>query len=119
MEVTTPLNDGTPIYAGSSLTLSCGVEIDFSVDIPYRVSVTWLKSGNILVPSSRVTISNVSDLSLYQHEATLSVSPLSSVSDTGTYTCQATASPVSASGFIQGATQSDVETITVQGTYIS
>ena len=117
--MTAPLTNNTQIYAGSSLTLICGIEIDFSADIPYRVSVIWLKSGNILVPSNRVTISNVSDLSLYQHEATLSVSPLSSVSDTGTYTCQATASPVSVSGFIQGATQSDVETIIVQGTYIA
>lgn len=114
VEVTT-LRSSSPLYAGSGLTLTCAVEIDASVDIPYTLTVTWLKSGAIINSNDRTTISNITRLSSFSFDSRLSFNPLSSASDSGTYTCQVSLSPESPFTLVQGASQTDVETITVQG----
>ena len=97
------------------MSLRCTINIDPAVDIPYTIRVTWMKSGALIVGSDRIIISNVTRLSPYTHEAYLSWSTLSSASDTGTYTCQATVSSESSLLYVRGTSQTDMETITVQG----
>ena len=106
-----------PFYAGSALTLRCAIEVDSAVDIPYSITVTWLKSRSVISSSDHTTISDVTQLSPHRHEATLTLNPLRSGLDTGTYTCQVTVNPESPSPSVQGSSQVDTETITVQGTY--
>ncbi len=114
VEVTT-LRSSSPLYAGSGLTLMCAVEIDASVDIPYTITVTWLKSEASISSNDRTTISNITQSSSLSYNSRLSFNPLSSVSDSGTYTCQVSLSPQSPFTLVQGASQTDVETITVEG----
>ena len=106
---------GVLFYAGSELTLRCSIEIDVAVDIPFTVSVTWLKSGSVISSNDRTAISNVTQLSPYIYEGSLVLDPLSSTSDTGIYMCQVAVSPVSAELLVQGVSQAGMETVTVQG----
>lgn len=109
----TALSGSGPFYAGSALTIGCTIEIDASVDVPYMLTVTWLKSRVPISSDDRTTISNVTQLSSYRHEATLSLNPLRSTSDTGTYSCQVVVH--SSSSLVQGASHTDMEAITIQG----
>lgn len=104
-----------PFYAGSALTLSCSVEVDASVDIQYSVTLLWLKSGATISSDVRRMTSNVTQMSPYIYGASLALNPLSTTSDTGIYTCQANIIPGSAEFLVQGASHTDMETITVQG----
>lgn len=114
VEVTT-FHGTTPIYAGSSLILRCNVEVDRAIDIPYTVAIMWLKSGAAISSSIRASISSVAQLSPNNtYEARLTLNPLSTVLDTGVYTCQTTVSPV-ASLLVQGASHTASQTVTVQG----
>lgn len=114
----TALHGSGPFFAGSALTLRCAVEVDAAVDIPYTVTVVWLKSGESIGSNDHTTVSNVMQLSSYTYETTLNLNPLSSTSDTGTYTCQAAVNPTSPSPLVQGHTQADLLTIIIQGNFI-
>lgn len=89
------------------------------VDTSYTVAVTWLKSGTVINSNFRTNVSNVTQLSLFSYEATLTLNPLSSAVDTGTYTCRVTVTPAPPSSLVRGVTHFDTETITVQGTVAS
>lgn len=115
VEVTTLLGS-PPFYAGSALTLRCSVQVDVTVDIPYRVTLAWLKSGTPISSNNRTAISNATQMSPYTYESTLGLNPLSSTSDTGTYTCQVEVTAGPAMAHILGSTQRDTESILVQGT---
>jgi hypothetical protein len=95
--------------------LRCMVEIDATVDVPHTVVVMWLKSGAILGSNIRRTISNVTQLSPYMYETSLSLDPLSRTSDGGTYTCQAAVNPDSSLLSVRAASHSNMEIIIVQG----
>ena len=114
VDVTTLPGSG-PFYAGSALTLRCVIGIDAVVDIPYTITVMWLKSGRVIGNNARTTISNVTQLSSSMHESRLDLRPLSSTSDTGTYTCQVAVNSASSVFLVLGANQADMETINVQG----
>lgn len=114
VDVTT--QNTSPFYAGSALTLRCTAEIDISVDVSYMVEVEWLKSGELLESNDHTTISNVTQLSSHHYEATLHLNPLSKTLHTASYSCKVTASPDTS--LVQGAMQTGVKTITVQGYYL-
>lgn len=114
VEVTT-LHGSAPFYAGSALTLRCSVQVDVTVDVQHRVTLTWLRSGTAIMSNDRITISNLTQLSPHTYEAILDLNPLSSTSDTGTYACQVAVSPGPVIAHVQGARQIDTEAILVQG----
>ena len=118
VEVTT-LHSSTPLYAGSSLTLRCTIEVDASVDIPYTIAVRWSKSGAGIGNNARVTVSNITQLSSLSYESRLNFNPLSSTLDAGTYVCHVEVSPESSLLLVRRASQTDAEAITVQGTNLS
>lgn len=105
-----------PFYAGSTFSLFCNAEVNASVDIAYIAAIVWLKSGAEISSDSRRIISNITQLSPHTYQSSLVLSPLSSTSDTGTYTCRANISPAPTELLVQGTTQMDMEVITVQGT---
>ena len=108
-------HDSTPFYAGRSLTMECFVLVDVSVDIPYRITYSWLRSGLTLNADDRIEISNVTQNRLYSYAATLMINPISKTTDTGTYTCSVVIHPNSTEIEVQGSSQSDTESIIIEG----
>jgi len=103
-----------PFYAGSALSLRCIVEVGVTLDIPYFVTVEWLKSGLTLGSDGRRTISNTTEVSAYVHESTLVLNPLSSQLDTGSYACQVAVGPILSSVFVRGVGLASMEAVIVQ-----
>ena len=116
-EVKVTILDTFPLYAGSALTLRCTAEIDMSVDISYTVGVEWFKSGEALDSSNRIAISNVTQLSSNQYEATVHMYTLSSTLDSGSYGCKIEVDPEAYMHLIHGSMKTDVESVTVQGIF--
>ena len=107
--------DTIPLYAGNPLTLKCTAEVDTSVDVLYTIGVVWLKSGEMLNSDGRRIISNITQSTSDNYEATMYITSMSRVLDEGSYSCQVTVSADSSLLSIQSAMETDMVTITVQG----
>ena len=113
VELTT-LPESAPFYAGSALSLRCTIAIDSAVDIPYLVTVEWLKSGAVLSASDRVSVSNVTQQTSLVYLASVIVHPLSVTTDNGLYTCRAIVDTNPLELNVQRAIHLDTESVTVQ-----
>lgn len=111
----TKFHTSTPLYAGSALTLRCTAEVNAAVDAAYVTRFMWRKSGRVLSSNNYTSISNVTQLSSNKFEAMLVLNPLSSTLSIGTYTCQVVVSPDMSLPLLQGASQTEMEIVTVQG----
>ncbi|XP_019851148.1 PREDICTED: hemicentin-1-like [Amphimedon queenslandica] len=96
-------------FAGSNLILTCDISVDPNVDTPFTVNVTWnmtdqpiMSSGDFatnpnsmrLADTNRVNISSVMMRSGFnEYRSTLNFTTLSSIEDSGTYTCIVTIVP--------------------------
>ena len=72
------------LYVGTSLTLSCTVTIDSSVNNNESVTIEWIGTQG-----GRVSLDNTSRASENTYERNLKISPLSMV-DSGAFTCTGT-----------------------------
>ena len=104
-----------PIYTGTSLILTCTIELDETVDTPVVVTGAWRRSGDLLANSSRVHISELTESSVLVYETSLSLSPLSNLLDSGHYECTSLIRPDSESVFVIMGTASDTLTINIEG----
>ena len=102
-----------PLYEGISQTLTCSVTLPSKVDTDVTVTVDWTHDFTPISSSDRVVVSPVSGVRP-PFMSTLRLSPLI-MTDTGQYSCQATAT--SSSPYIADSDQglSSVETLTVTG----
>ena len=81
------------LLAGSELTIHCDIEIDTNVDTLFTVSTTWtMTDSNNNVETLEVTSGRVSVYSPYstgfnQYRSRIEFSTLSSLVDSGVYTC--------------------------------
>ena len=81
--VINPDRDGV-LYAGTSLTLTCMVSLDSSVDTPLNNVIIW--SGPRAIPGEWYTVTDTSGIeTLYSWN--LSISPLAKGRDDGEYSC--------------------------------
>ena len=106
MDVT--LSHTAPLYAGTSLTLTCTVTVDPNVDNGERVMTKW--SGLQDIPEERYSVTGTSG-SGSTYTDSLTISPLDD-QDNGTYNCSVF---VTGGSNMQQATASDNLTITVMG----
>ena len=107
---------GSPIYAGSVLTLTCEISLVGSVPSSLRVDVTvmttWLgASGNMLSTGGRITVNPAVGSGTF-YTSTVVFNTVRT-NNAGTYTCQATATH--SSTFITDVTTPDVVTISPVG----
>ena len=102
------LNHTAPLYAGTSLTLTCTVTLDPDVDNGERIMTKWIGLQDI--PEERYSVTGTSG-SNSTYTDILTISPLAD-QDNGTYTCTVT---VTGGSNIHQATASDDATITVIG----
>ena len=77
-----------PFYAGSSLLLTCTVEVDSAVDVTQTLDIVWKKFDETLENDYHISVSNVTKLSSRSYQSELDLVPLSTLLDTGVYTCQ-------------------------------
>ena len=109
--VTITINNTGTLYAGTSLTLTCMVILDSTVDNSERVVTQWSDIQSI--PSDRYLVTDAIGKSGSIYSGSLTVSPLADQDD-GTYTCTVR---VTGGANIESATASDSVTITVMGKY--
>ena len=100
------LSRTAPLYAGTSLTLTCTVTLDPNVDSNVTVTTQW--SGLQDLPEERYSVTGAS-CSGSTYTGSLTISPLADQDD-GTYTCTVT---VTGGSNVQQATASSDVTITV------
>ena len=87
------------LYVGGNVTLECLIQLDSTVDSSVTVVVVWSTSDGVAITNtSHYTVSPLTG-SFPTYNATLSISNLM-MSDSGNYTCNATASPDLPSPFI-------------------
>ena len=100
------------LYTEDDLTLTCTIELNAAVDTGVDVTVVWTgpPGDTMLSPDGRITVSEVTG-SRPTYQSTVDITSLQ-MSDSGTYTCTATASPDGIS-FVT-ASQAGAATTTVQ-----
>ena len=108
MDVT--LSRSAPLYAGTSLTLTCTVTLDSNVNNNERVVTEW--SGPQSIPGDRYSVTPAMRVSDSNYTGSLTISPLADQNDDDTYICTVT---VTGGTNVQPATNSDDVTITVFG----
>ena len=76
-----------PLFAGTSLLLTCTFQLPSTIDSPVALNNVWRRGGTVISYDSRV---NISDMSMNPpiHQSILSISPLSNIIDSGQYSCQ-------------------------------
>ena len=97
------------LYAGTSLTFTCTVSLDDSVDTLPDILITW--TGPQSIPGEWNTVSDTTR-SGSNYSSRLSIVPLAEDRDEGTYSCNVN---VPGSDYILAATGSDSTTIDVTG----
>ncbi|XP_019858998.1 PREDICTED: protein sidekick-1-like [Amphimedon queenslandica] len=105
------------LLAGSNLILTCDISVDPNVDTLFTVNVAWnmtdqqiMSSGDfgdendpnsmMLVDTDRVNISTVMRSGFNEYRSTVNFTTLSSIEDSGTYTCIVTIVPASAYEYV-------------------
>ena len=101
------------LYVGENVTLKCLSQLDNTVDTSVTVAVVWSASDGVAITNtSRYTVLPVTG-SFPTYNATLHLSNLK-INDSGSYTCNATASADPLSPFIvSNEVQSGMLSITV------
>ena len=108
MDVT--ISRTSPLYTGTSLTLTCTVTLDPNVDTSESVMIMTEWSGLRDIPAERYLVAGTSG-SGSTYTDSLTISPLADQDD-GTYTCTVT---VTGGSDGRQATASDDVTFTVMG----
>ena len=108
-------NRADPLYAGTTLTLTCQTIISGAVDIPVMVNTTWSRSG-VSIPApgdTRIMESFIPPLgNLLEYESMLELSFLIS-EDSGQYLCNTTIEPLSTNPFIEAVYVTNTTSINV------
>lgn len=99
-------------FEGLDLTLICSIVLTTSINTPVVVGGHWMKNGLVLESDHRITVSSITGSGI-NYQTTVRFNPMTS-SDTGTYLCTSTVSPLDTSLNIS-AENSDSETIEVVG----
>jgi len=100
------------LYAGTSLTLSCSIQLSSSVDTNVNISHKWTGPRSQEVTNTAcITVSDLNSMNV----TTVVFSPLN-ITDTGNYNCAALIIPDPESDYINmSMLEMDEESITVEG----
>ena len=105
--MTVTSNRPSPLFAGTDVTLTCTVSLDFNADSVDSVEITW--KGPRPVPGERYFVSPYSE-SRGTYNNTLTISPLAASQDDGMYVCTVR---VTGGSNVRETTNSDTAVITV------
>ena len=108
-----PLNDG--FFKGLDLTFTCMITLDVSVNTPIIVQGSWIRNGTDLTDNgNQFTIMSI-PMTHPPYSTSIRINPLS-ISDTGTYTCVATITPLHAT-FVTGTSSTVSRDVTPGGNH--
>ena len=109
--------EGQDHFAGRNLVLTVDIQVDDNTDTPYNVVTTWTRNGNPLSSDERVSVSQNYYISgINVHRTQVNFSTLSSVLDSGTYTCDIELITTSSFAYLADPAMTSVSvTITVSG----
>ena len=114
--VSITMSSDNPLYAGSSLTITCITELSASIDTDVIVSALWKKAGDSISSGDRITISQPQLVSSSVYESELTISPLSTTLDSGDYSCEISVHPSPVSPYIAAsASASATVSLVVEG----
>ena len=89
-----------PVFAGSTLTLDCNIELTTEVGSEVAITAIWKRNGTMLVDTASQIISDVVEISSTSYLIQLMFNPLRLVLDDGGYNCEARIEPQV--GFVLG-----------------
>lgn len=102
----------SPIYAGTSLLLTCTFQLHRMIDTPVNFNSIWRRGGQSLQSGGRVNISAISMINPSTYQTILNISPLSNTVDSGLYSCR---SALSSDTFVLYTDSSQQVALTVGG----
>lgn len=100
------------LYTGTSVILTCTIELNGAVDSEVRVAGVWRRGGEVVNNSSRVYVSPTTLVHPSVFQMTISVSPLSDSMDSGQYSCHST---ITSTPFILFSVGSQQVTLRIDG----
>ena len=100
------------LYTGTSLYIVCTLELSTAVESGVGVTGIWRRGGEVIVNSSRVSISETALIRPFVYQTTISISPLSHIMDSGQYSCQ---SSIMSSPFVRFASGSQQVAVNIEG----
>ena len=109
--------EGFTFLAGTSLQLSCVIQLHESVNTAVAIIVEWVKNDTPLDDNIRTTIVPPVITDPYQYEAQLLFSTLSTSVDTGTYSCISTIYPTFGQTYTVNGTGRSLYSFSVTGKY--
>ena len=105
------------VYEGTNGALTCNILVTSTIDTEVNVSAQWVKDGEEVASSNRISISEVSrnELSNHEYQFSLSISPFNNSADPGLYTSKVTITPTENSNYISAAETSEAYLLSVAG----
>ena len=100
--------------AGSSLELSCIVELVVEVDTGISVIITWKRNDEQINGDPHISVSSAIEVNAFIYQSDLQINTLSQSIDSGNYTCEVIVSSSPPSEYVQDANISVTERIIVQ-----
>ena len=105
--------------AGSTLTITCDVDIPLSINTMFNVTIEWTSDGNMISSdenSGRINITMTTEISLNHYQTQLVFSTLSSSMDSSIYECSVSIDSIDTLLYVEDPTLvSENTTVSVQG----
>ena len=102
----------TPIYTTSLLNLTCDVNVDKAVNTPVEISSMWTGPEGVFSGDDSTAVAVTTFDTEKQKTLVATLDSLES-SDSGSYVCEASISPVSTSAYIVASNESSSQTLTI------
>ena len=110
----------TSFFIGSSLNITCSIDISPNVNTNFTVEVEWTRNGEPPPGPPRVTTSPVTETTPNHYQTQLIFTGLNSTEDTGDYECAILVSSMDSLMFVEDADEvNDIILLTVLGKFIS
>ena len=102
--------------AGSTLTITCDIDVPLSINTMINVIMEWTRDGSDIENSSRVSFTTATETSPSHYHTQLVFSTLSSSMDSSNYECSATINSNDSLLYVEDSTLvNESTTVSVQG----
>ena len=104
------------LYAGTTLNLTCSIELRVEVDSPVSVTASWTGPDGLALNNMRINISEAMHVGGLTYESRVVISPLDNQTvDGGVYTCTVMVTVTGNAEYIREAMNNNTIVITIEG----